>query len=138
MEKEIIHLYRSKEVFCRISGNGKPVMLIHGFGEDGEIWEKQVDYLKEEFRVIVPDLPGSGRSAMIDDMRMEGLADALHSVAIEVLGDDSGKIEKFSMIGHSMGGYVALAYAEKFISELNGLCLFHSTSFADSEEKKRS
>ena len=66
-----------KKIFYSVSGNGKPVMLVHGFGETGEVWNKQVDFLKDHFKLIVPDLPGSGESEMIDDMSMEGMAEVI-------------------------------------------------------------
>ncbi|MBC7873603.1 MAG: hypothetical protein H7Y01_06395, partial [Ferruginibacter sp.] len=83
MEKEF--LYQDKKIFYRVIGNGKPVILVHGFGEDGEVWEKMVEppqtppkeglktpltennFLDEKFKFIIPDLPGTGRSEMIDD-----------------------------------------------------------------------
>lgn len=75
MNKEIP--YQEKRIFYRVIGSGKPVVLIHGFGEDGEIWKDQVEYLKNKFLLIVPDLPGSGNSEMIDDMSMEGMAEVI-------------------------------------------------------------
>ena len=55
-------------------------MLVHGFGEDGEIWNNQVDYLKNSFQLIIPDLPGSGNSEMTGDMSMEGMAEVLKTI----------------------------------------------------------
>ncbi|HEX4875561.1 MAG TPA: alpha/beta hydrolase, partial [Chitinophagaceae bacterium] len=60
--------FQGKEIFYRVIGTGKPVVLVHGFGEDGEIWQNQVMFLQDKFKLIIPDLPGSGRSALIDDM----------------------------------------------------------------------
>ena len=73
MNKEII--IAGKKIFYAVYSNGKPVMLIHGFGETGEVWENQIEFLKDHFKLIVPDLPGSGQSEMIDDMSMEGMAE---------------------------------------------------------------
>jgi len=111
------------------SGKGPVVMLVHGFGEDSLIWSSQTEALPG-FRLILPDLPGSGGSDMIADMSMEGMAAILHEL-LEQLG-----IKKCTMIGHSMGGYVTLAFAEKWSDQLSGFGLFHSTAFADSIEKK--
>ena len=61
--KQII--YRDKKIFYRTEGKGNPVMLIHGFAEDCNIWKHQIEKLKESFYVIIPDLPGSGKSEMI-------------------------------------------------------------------------
>jgi pimeloyl-ACP methyl ester carboxylesterase len=162
-------------IFYQIIGDGKPVLFIHGFGEDGEVW-KAPSYspggelnaqtsifddpsLLEKFKFIIPDLPGSGKSEMIDDMSMEGMAEVMKEILnIEtpllkeavVNNTDIAKSEVsewvFStiggnrmgavLIGHSMGGYIALAFAEKYPEYLNGLGLFHSSAYADTEEKK--
>ncbi len=60
-----------------------PVMLVHGFGEDGKIWKDQVDFLKNHFKLIIPDLPGSGKSGRIDDMSMESMAEVLKKILDE-------------------------------------------------------
>ncbi len=128
MNKEIT--YQHKRIFYRISGSGKPVILVHGFGEDGEVWRHQVEYLEKQFKLIVPDLPGSGKSEQIDDMSMEGLAEVIHAIM-----HDEG-IEACPVIGHSMGGYITLALVEKYWNHVSAFGLFHSSAFADSEEKK--
>ena len=79
MEKQIE--IASKKIFYTLSGKGKPVMLVHGFGETGEVWKNQVAFLKDSFQLIVPDLPGSGQSEMIDDMSMEGMAEKPHQTS---------------------------------------------------------
>ena len=102
MEKTI--LYQRKKIFYRSNGTGDPVMLVHGFGENGNVWDKQVDHLKNNYHLIVPDLPGSGRSEMIDDMSLEGMAEVLHTIIHEE------NIDNCTVIGHSMGGYITLAF----------------------------
>jgi pimeloyl-ACP methyl ester carboxylesterase len=128
MEKEI--LYENKTIFYRNVGNGKPVMLVHGFGEDGNVWNIQIEYLKDKFHLIIPDLPGSGKSEMISDMSMEGMAEVLHSIIHEE------NIDKCAVIGHSMGGYITLALVEHYWNHVNAFSLFHSTAFPDTDEKK--
>jgi len=128
MEKTIS--YQNKKIVYHSYGAGKPVMLVHGFGEDGNIWKNQTEFLKEKFHIIVPDLPGSGQSEMIDDMSIEGMAEVLHSIIHEE------NIETCTLIGHSMGGYITLAFAKKYWNHLHAFGLVHSTAFADSEEKK--
>ncbi len=105
-------------------------MMVHGFGEDSSIWDNQVRHLKEQYRLLVPDLPGTGRSEMTDDMTMEGMADILYELLL-----DEG-IKKCTLFGHSMGGYISLAFAEKHPDKLRAFGLIHSTAFADTEEKK--
>jgi pimeloyl-ACP methyl ester carboxylesterase len=149
MTKEI--QIAGKKITYRITGTGNPVILIHGFGEDGEVWNNQVRppqtphkeglsttqsrliqhlLLSEKFRFIIPDLPGSGQSEMIDDMSMEGMAEVIHSIIHEE------NIESCTVIGHSMGGYILLAFMEKYWNHVSAFGLFHSSAFADSEEKK--
>ncbi|MGB3005456.1 MAG: alpha/beta hydrolase [Chitinophagaceae bacterium] len=128
MNKEL-H-YQGKKIFYRNLGTGKPVFLIHGFGEDGEIWKAQAQFLKEKCQLIIPDLPGSGQSEMIDDMSIEGMAEVIFSII------QSENIQSCTLIGHSMGGYITLAFAEKYPHLLKAIGLFHSTAFPDNEEKK--
>ena len=122
--------YQSSQIFYRVAGNGKTIILIHGFGEDGEIWNNQVEFLKERYRVIIPDLPGSGKSALINDMSIEGMAEVIKELlAIEEIQDGV-------TFGHSMGGYITLALAEKYPETLPAFGLVHSSAYPDSEEKK--
>lgn len=135
MDKEL--LYQNKKIFYRITGNGKPVVFIHGFGEDGEIWNNQIEFLKNKFQLIIPDLPGSGKSEMIDDMSIEGMAEVIK----QILDEESSKIPPSggggaSVIAHSMGGYILLALIEKYWNHVSAFGLFHSSAYADSEEKK--
>jgi pimeloyl-ACP methyl ester carboxylesterase len=125
--------YQAAKIFYRIVGNGKPVVLLHGFGEDGTIWQNQIEFLKNHFQLIVPDLPGSGRSAVISNqlaVGIEGYAEALRLILLEE------KTNNCVVIGHSMGGYITLALAEKYPQLLKAFGLFHSSAFADNEEKK--
>lgn len=132
MDKEL--LYQNKKIHYRVIGNGKPVLLIHGFGEDGTVFDTQVAYLKDKCCFIIPDLPGSGRSEIVDDMSMEGLADAMTEILkLETGLPPSGGLRG---VGHSMGGYILLALVNKYPDLLNAFGLFHSTAYADSAEKK--
>lgn len=121
--------YQDTAIHYTLQGKGNRVVLLHGFGETAAVWDEAKAALSDGFEVLVPDVPGSGDTAMIADMSMEGLARSL-----KALTDDIGWKE-FVLIGHSMGGYIALAFAELFPDTLKGLGLFHSTAYADSEEK---
>ena len=125
-------VYHGKNISYRITGNGPTVVFLHGFGEDGNVWDNQISFLETSFKLIIPHLPGSGTSQLIDDMSMEGMAECIHFILQEE------GVKQCSMIGHSMGGYVTLAFAEKNPALLESFGLFHSTAFADTEEKKRS
>jgi pimeloyl-ACP methyl ester carboxylesterase len=131
--KQII--FRNKKIFYKTEGKGKPVMLIHGFAEDSNVWKYQLERLMQNFFVIIPDLAGSGNSEMLEyDISIEDYADVIKAIAdIEI--DNQGQ-KTFTLIGHSMGGYITLAFAEKYPELLNGLGLFHSTAYADDEAKK--
>jgi pimeloyl-ACP methyl ester carboxylesterase len=129
MPEKILN-YREHSIYYRVIGSGKPVVFIHGFGEDGNVWKRQVEFLKGKFLLIVPDLPGSGKSDMINDMSIDGMAEVIKEILVQE------NISSCTMIGHSMGGYITLAFAEKYAALLNGFGLFHSTAYPDSEEKK--
>jgi pimeloyl-ACP methyl ester carboxylesterase len=138
MEQKEITL-RSKKLFYRSIGDGPAVVLLHGFGEDGSIWKNQFNALPHS-KLIIPDLPGSGRSQIMEDMSMEGLAEAVKEIILHETAElffKEGEPHSVIMIGHSMGGYVTLAFAEKFPEMLKGFGLFHSSAYADSEEKRQ-
>lgn len=139
MMEEKSFQYNGSTIYYRTIGQGKPVILLHGFGEDGTVWERQVTALQNNYRLIIPDIPGSGKSIFVANANIETYADIIKElVNIELSQISSGEkyLERFSLIGHSMGGYIALAFAEKYPQLLKSLGLFHSSAFADSEEKK--
>lgn len=114
-------------------------MLLHGFGEDSTIWKKQVDYLKDHYQLIIPDLPGSGQSGMLADGGIDEYSEVIKQMLeFEFLPIPSPEEKKVmvTMIGHSMGGYITLAFAEKYPQWLDSFGLFHSSAFGDNEEKK--
>jgi pimeloyl-ACP methyl ester carboxylesterase len=119
-----------RDLFYRDLGVGTPVLLLHGFAEDGAVWDEVAPALSAMCRVLVPDLPGSGRSALPNSVSMETLA----AVLKELL--DKEGIERCVFIGHSMGGYITLAFVESYPNRVWAFGLFHSTAYADSEEKK--
>lgn len=123
--------YRNKKIAYQVEGKGPAVMLVHGFCEDSNIWEEfRADLLEENYRVIRIDLPGFGRSEVLPSVSIEQMAEAVHAVLMKL------KANEIIFIGHSMGGYVGLAFARLYPKMLRGLGLFHSHPYADSEEKK--
>ncbi len=123
--------FKKEKVNFIDKGKGRVVVLLHGFLGAAQIWEKTIDYLSTSYRVIAIDLPGHGSTPCIGYAHsMELMAACVKAVM------DSLKLKKYVIIGHSMGGYVALAFADRYPDHLKGLCLFHSTAYADSDEKK--
>jgi pimeloyl-ACP methyl ester carboxylesterase len=121
--------YQEADVFYQDFGEGPVTVLVHGFAEDSGIWSG-IQHELDNCRLILPDLPGSGPSGLTVPLSISTMAEAV----VEILRSEN--IGQAVIIGHSMGGYVALAIAEKHPSILNALGLFHSTAFADGEEKK--
>lgn len=111
-------------------GKGAVILLVHGYLETSEIWESFAERLSESFRVIAVDLPGHGKSESRQGiLTTEYMASILANLMRDL------NIKKFFFTGHSLGGYVALAFAELFPELLNGYCLLHSHPFPDDEEK---
>lgn len=106
------------------------VVLLHGFCEDSRMWDEWLPLLSKHYHYLRIDLPGFGQSEVQPELSMDYIADAVNAVL------EKEAIEKCLLTGHSMGGYVSLAFAEKYGEKLNGLCLFHSQPHADTEEKK--
>lgn len=114
------------------TGKGRVVVLLHGFLGSHEIWQQTIQNLSRSYRVIAIDLPGHGTSDCFGYVHtMELLAKSVKAVM------DSLRLKKYVIIGHSMGGYAALAFGDMFPDHLKGICLYHSTAYADSDEKKR-
>ena len=121
--------YKSRRICYTVTGEGTEIVLLHGYLESSEVWNGFRDKLSSEFRVISVDLPGHGLSDIYEETHsMEFMA----TVIKELL--DSLSIEKVFITGHSLGGYVALAFLELFPGYLSGYCLFHSHPFPDSPE----
>ncbi|MFV0605497.1 MAG: alpha/beta fold hydrolase [Niabella sp.] len=129
MENKTIR-FNNRIISYGVTGIGYPVVLLHGFGEDSTIWENQIEALKRNYFLITPNIPGSGSSELTDDVSMEGIAEIVKLIT------DAEEVESFILIGHSMGGYATLAFVEKYSYLLKGFGLFHSSAYADSEEKK--
>jgi pimeloyl-ACP methyl ester carboxylesterase len=126
--KKYIH-YKSKKVFYNDEGNGTPVVLIHGYLESAEVWNSFAHFLAKKFRVISVDLPGHGNSDIFEETHsMELLAKSINAL-LDAIG-----IKRAFLTGHSLGGYVTLAFLELFHDKLTGYCLFHSHPLADTIE----
>ncbi|MFY7815085.1 MAG: alpha/beta fold hydrolase [Chryseobacterium taeanense] len=115
-----------------IKGHGKEMLvLLHGFMENLSIWNDMEPHLSENFSLLKIDLPGHGKSEIISEVQtMEMMAEEVKKVL------DHQNLQKVHLLGHSMGGYISLGFAEKYPEYLKSLTLFFSSYLADDEEKK--
>ncbi len=112
-------------------GKGTPLVLLHGYPLDHHLWDEIAPLLEDTFDLILPDLRGFGESSTVDSFyAMEDFAADIASL-LDQLG-----IQETAIAGHSMGGYVALAFARLFPERVRGLGLVSSQAAADSPERK--
>lgn len=113
----------------RRSGQGAPLLLVHGFPLDSSSWDELTPLLERDFDIIAPDLRGFGQSSTVKTpYTITDMADDLAAL-LDHLG-----IEKTAIAGHSMGGYVALAFAKKYPERVTGLALISSQTRSDTPE----
>lgn len=131
MKQEFV-LFKNTKIFYTDHGKGNCVVLLHGFLENAKMWEEFIPIFSRKNRVITIDLLGHGNSGCIGYVHtMELMAEAVSAVL------KLKKIRKSILIGHSMGGYVALAYADLFPDAVKGICLMNSTAKPDTTLKRR-
>ena len=118
------------DVAYREEGEGEPLLFIHGFCGSTSYWDKVIPALSDSNRVIAVDLPGHGESDIQNVDTIESLASFVYDFL------DALQVDKVTLFGHSLGGYITLAFAEKYPNRLNAFSLIHSTAFPDSEEAK--
>lgn len=119
----------NKKICFTEKGSGSPVILVHGYLETSDVWESFSGRLAGDFRVVSIDLPGHGKSESFGETHsMELMADVIMGMMYNL------NIKKAVLCGHSMGGYVTLAFLKKYPEYLAGYCLFHSHPLADMEQ----
>ncbi len=124
-------LYKNTKISYSDTRKGTPIVLLHGFLENKTMWNNYIEAFSNKNRVITIDLLGHGETECLGYIHtMQDMADAVHAVLNEL------KIHKAIFVGHSMGGYVALAFAELYPEAIKGLVLLNSTTFADDHERK--
>lgn len=124
--------YKGTDIYYTDQGEGQSIILLHGFLENSTMWKDLILNIAESNRVIAIDLLGHGQTGCLGYIHsMEMMAEAVNHVLVYL------NVENAIFIGHSMGGYVALAYAELFPKKLQGLCLMNSTALADIKEKQK-
>jgi len=118
-------------VFFSDYGHGNAVVLLHGFLENSSMWNPFIGLLSQKNRIICIDLLGHGKTGCLGYIHsMELMAETVEAILNHL------NIKKYTFIGHSMGGYVALAFAERNPNTINGLCLMNSTADEDTLEKR--
>ena len=130
--RTIMNTDKFPQLYYQIAGVGPSVLLLHGFPATGSLWSEVIPFLAVDFQVIVPDIPGAGNStfSINDTLSMQILAKGIHNILVQE------QISEVIIAGHSMGGYVALAFADMYPSMVKGISLVHSTAYSDSDEKK--
>lgn len=117
----------------------KPVLvLLHGYLETLEVWESFLPFIENDYRVISIDLPGHGMSVGLEnDFQIKDPVNSLELAAETIKAYlDMTNLQTVFIGGHSMGGYVAQCFAKLFPERVNGLILFHSSPYSDSDKKK--
>lgn len=123
--------FKSTNIRFSIQGKGKAVVLLHGYLESLEIWNGFAEQLSKKYQIIAIDLLGHGQSGIANgEATVELMAESIKAV-LDFLG-----IEKAIIIGHSMGGYAMLAFTELWPEMVSGISLYHSISWADTQEKR--
>ena len=126
-------LHKNTNIHFTSIGKGNAVVLLHGFLENSAMWNEIANILSKRNRVICIDLLGHGQTGNLGYIHsMEDQAQMVKAVLNHL------RLRKYVFVGHSMGGYVALAFAKLFPESVKGLCLMNSPALPDSEEKKLS
>lgn len=124
-------LYKNINIAYSSIGKGTPLVLLHGFLENSTMWNFYIDDFSKNHQVITIDLLGHGQTENMSYMHtMEDMADAVHAVLSHL------NVSEAIFVGHSMGGYVSLAFAELYPEMIKGIVLLNSTSKEDSQERK--
>ena len=125
-------LYKQTKIYYTYSGEGEPIILLHGFLENSTMWKSLQMAFSKTHSVYALDLPGHGHTKAV------GYIHTMEDYAALVLAfAEDRKLKSFSLIGHSMGGYVALALAELHPEKIKKLILLNSSPLADSEVKQK-
>ena len=98
-----------QDIYIGDEGKGFPLVLLHGFLGSSKMWEPQIDFFKDNFRVITPDLPGFGKS---NKAKSHNSIQSIANLLMDCL--EEKKIDKFYLLGHSMGGMIVQEMAKQY------------------------
>lgn len=122
---------QDKKVAYSSFGSGFPLVFVHGFCENRQMWNEFIKPFSKKYRILTIDIGGFGESDLPKEDSIQYMAAQVNAVL------EQENIETCILIGHSMGGYTALAFAKQFGDKLKGLCMFHTHPFGDTPEKKK-
>jgi len=134
MKKQIQRKDGTRISYQEAGSGDTPIVLLHGFCGSSDYWHLVLPLLAASQRVIAVDLPGHGDSSAPgpdETYTMEYFAEVLHDWAQET------GLDRFHLFGHSLGGYITLAFAERYADSLKSFGLIHSTSFPDDEAARQ-
>ncbi len=125
--------FKNTKIAYSIEGDAdKTLVFLHGYLEAKEIWHEFAKKLSNNYKVVLIDMLGHGKSGIIgSEHKMSVMAEAVKTVL------DHENINNCIMFGHSMGGYITLEFAKNYNEKLKAFCLFHSQAYADTDEKKK-
>ena len=108
-----------QDIYIGDDGKGFPLVLVHGFLGSSKMWEPQIDFFKDNFRVITPDLPGFGKS---NKAKLHNSIQSISNLILECLKEK--KINKFHLLGHSMGGMIVQEMAKRKGNKISKLICY--------------
>lgn len=122
--------YKNAKISFSSKGSGKAIVFLHGFLENKTMWNSIVELYSTSYKIITIDLLGHGKSECLGYLHtMDEFAGSVEAVLKHL------KIRRVILIGHSLGGYVSVAFAKKYPEKVKAICLMNSTAQADDEEK---
>jgi pimeloyl-ACP methyl ester carboxylesterase len=115
-----------QDIYIGDAGKGFPLVLVHGFLGSSKMWEPQINFFKDYFRVITPDLPGFGKS---NKVKSPSSIESIANLLLEVF--EKKKINKFNLLGHSMGGMIAQEMAKNSGNKISKLVCYSTGSVGE-------
>lgn len=122
--------YKNGPIHFTQQGKGRAVVLLHGFLENSTMWHDIATHLSKKYRVICIDLLGHGQTGNLGYVHTMAAQAHMVKAVLKNL-----RLRKIVLVGHSMGGYVALAFAKLFPQNVKGICLLNSTFLPDNPAK---